>query len=309
MGGEAHAGGVDGPPIEAASDSRYVASGELVRVPVAGGELACHIDGAGPALVLMHTSGLDSRMWTEQQLAFREHYTVIAVDQRGHGDSPDPDKPYEPADDVATALSEFGIGEAAVVGIESGADFALRLAVSGRLSVRALVLANPVIAWLMVEIASADPEVDAIMGERLEEFFTDPSAEPLRDAALSRDAETLIDVLASDPDMLSEGHPARPLLRTMFAANIGEVFRGELMMLPAPGTDKRLADLDIPTLVLSNQGREPQLSVAALAELLPDVTVVEIATSATLINMERPDLFNAAVLEFLVSRGGRKALT
>ena len=46
-------------------------------VPVAGGRLYSEIDGAGPALLLVHAGVANLRMWDPQVVALADRYTVI----------------------------------------------------------------------------------------------------------------------------------------------------------------------------------------------------------------------------------------
>lgn len=59
------------------------------RVTGAGGvELATyHLGGEGPPVVLMHATGFHGRCWIPMAPALTPHFTVWAVDQRGHGSS------------------------------------------------------------------------------------------------------------------------------------------------------------------------------------------------------------------------------
>ena len=68
----------------------------------------------------------------------------------------------------------------------------------------------------------------------------------------------------------------------------------------------RLSELNSDTLILASCNH-PNPTVPMLAELLPRTTVVEMATSGRLINLEHPDEFNLLVLDFLaadVTRSG-----
>ena len=44
-------------------------------------------EGSGPAVLMIHSMGVDSAMWRAQFEALADRYTCIAFDCRGHGDS------------------------------------------------------------------------------------------------------------------------------------------------------------------------------------------------------------------------------
>ncbi len=113
----------------------------LVRPPVAGG-LDCDLPGDGvrlratrwpghgPAILLLHGLASSRRFWDLVVPALAGH-AVLALDQRGHGDSDRPDGPYDGATVVAdalTALDALGLSRVVVVGHSWGASTALRLA-------------------------------------------------------------------------------------------------------------------------------------------------------------------------------------
>lgn len=86
--------------------------------------------GSGPALVLVHAGFVDRRFWGPSLPLLARHFTVYALDRRGHGNS----DPY-PADhdiareyeDVAALVAAVG-APVALIGHSSGAQVALHAA-------------------------------------------------------------------------------------------------------------------------------------------------------------------------------------
>lgn len=111
------------------------------RPPVAGGidlDLpgvdvrlrATRWPGAGTPVLLLHGLASTRRFWdlVAPRLA---GLPVLALDQRGHGDSDRPEGPYDGATvarDALTALDALGLSRVVVVGHSWGASTALRLA-------------------------------------------------------------------------------------------------------------------------------------------------------------------------------------
>ena len=100
------------------------------------GGLRMHVrnwGGDGPPVVLLHGLASTCRIWDLVAPLLAQDFSVIAVDQRGHGDSGKPDHGYDfdsVADDIAALLAGRGIERPVVVGHSWGADVALELAVA-----------------------------------------------------------------------------------------------------------------------------------------------------------------------------------
>ena len=108
-------------------------------------ELSFGQGGSGPAVLLLHGLGGSRNDWALQLPPLLRHFRVIAVDLRGHGNSPKPAGPYRMAamaDDVATLLRRINAWPAQVVGLSLGGAVAQQLALDQRTMVRSLVLVN-----------------------------------------------------------------------------------------------------------------------------------------------------------------------
>ncbi|MFB2863294.1 alpha/beta fold hydrolase [Aeromonas sp. MdU4] len=105
--------------------------------------LALRSAGEGPLLLLLHGLGSSSLDWQAQLERFSEHYRVVALDLRGHGQSMQ-EGPFDVATlaaDVVRWLDEQP-EPAWVVGLSLGAMVALELALQLPHKVQGLVLVN-----------------------------------------------------------------------------------------------------------------------------------------------------------------------
>lgn len=97
--------------------------------------------GSGVPVLLLHGLASSRRFW-DLVIPGLVGLPIVALDQRGHGDSERPDGPYDGATvaaDALTALDALGISRAVVVGHSWGASTALRLAADAPERVLAVV--------------------------------------------------------------------------------------------------------------------------------------------------------------------------
>jgi 3-oxoadipate enol-lactonase len=110
--------------------------------PVNDDQLAHDVGTGGPAVVLLHSSVCDRRMWRDKQdvTLVQAGYRVVSCDLRGYGESAAPAGPYNDADDVLALMNDLRIGAFAIVGSSFGGQVALELAARHPQRVAALAL-------------------------------------------------------------------------------------------------------------------------------------------------------------------------
>ena len=83
----------------------------------------------GPPVLLLHGVTGHARTWDTEAAALAHRYRVIALDQRGHGDSdPAPDGDYSlaaTAGDVAAVVDALGLTRVSIVGLSLGGRVAI----------------------------------------------------------------------------------------------------------------------------------------------------------------------------------------
>ena len=88
--------------------------------------------GAGRPIVLLHGLASNSRIWDMVAPILSQKYRVVALDQRGHGDTDKPDHGYEFAsviDDLNRFINIMDFEKPIIVGHSWGGDVALEYAV------------------------------------------------------------------------------------------------------------------------------------------------------------------------------------
>jgi len=103
--------------------------------------LSHDVTGNGPAVVLVHSTACDRRMWDPQVPALADAgYLVVRCDLRGHGETPAPNRPYDNAQDLLDLLDLMAVETVSLVGASGGGRVALEAASRWPYRVRSLSL-------------------------------------------------------------------------------------------------------------------------------------------------------------------------
>jgi len=105
------------------------------RVATSGAEINCVIGGAGPPLLLLHGAPQSHASWFACAPELAKHYTVVAADLRGYGDSSKPPDGENHANyskramalDQVEVMQHFGFTTFPVIGQDRGGRVAHRL--------------------------------------------------------------------------------------------------------------------------------------------------------------------------------------
>lgn len=267
--------------------------------------LAYREAGAGSAVLLVHDLGVDSRVWTEQVGELATRHRLVAIDQRGEGKSPRPVGPFDPAEDLECAVMRLGLERPVLIGVGDGGEHAMRVAVLGRVPVRGLVLVAPTLSSALQRIAPQDWAQDADVA--LEWILKKQESSGISAAIERRDFMTLARLNADQSGALTAGHRSRDLLYDMVLSNMEYVLDDSECELPGqPHEISQLQQMVTPTLIIANTNPRAERWVALLAAHLPNCTVRSAMTTASLVNLEVPYLFNRLVMSFLEEVDGRQ---
>ena len=247
--------------------------------------------GEGPAVVLLHSTVCDSRMWDREFPALAERCQVLRYDLRGFGRSPLPAEDWSSVDDLRGLLDGAGIDRAALVGVSAGAAIGLDFALAHPDRVRGLVLAAPAIGGL------AWSEEVQQFGEREDALL---EAGDL-DGAVELNLRMWVDGPRRGPDAVDPavrakvGEMQRDAFEVQLAAEPGELRRLD------PPAIERLEDVAAPTLVIVGDAdvRDVLERGELLAGRVPGSRKVVLPDTAHMVNLERPDEFLRLLLDFL----------
>ena len=176
--------------------------------------------GQGKPLVLLHGNGESSDYFEHQIAYFSKDYRVIAVDTRGHGQSPRGEKPFnikQFAEDLNGFLDEMSHPKAIILGFSDGGNIALEFALKHPERVEKLVLnganlfpngVKPRYQWPIVlgyhiaKCFAKKSEGAKKNAEMLALMVNEPHIEPSELARLTMP----VLVVAGTKDMIKESH-------------------------------------------------------------------------------------------------------
>ncbi len=264
-------------PMAAIADS---SAGTQRYYEVRGAKLYTQIYGHGPPLVFLH-GGLMffDNSFAKQRDYFSAFRTVIGIDQRGYGHSPD--GPWSlsykmMADDTAAIIEQLGLGPVDIVGHSDGADLALVLVRDHPNLVRRLVISG---ANIGVELS---PE------QKLRSHWSQQQMDAqLREMAAALPPWFLPDYGKVSPD--GADHWMTLLAKTY-----------DMWLQPVGIGPADLKKISIPVLVMA--GDHDYASIEDTAEIfrdLPHGQLMIVPASNHRTFSSRPDLVNLAVREFL----------
>ncbi len=259
--------------------------------PIRDGHLSYLDVGGGTPLVFLHGGALDHRMWSRQVDALSNAHRVIAPDLRGHGMSSTPTGPFRHCDDVVDLMAHLGTGPAVVIGLSMGASTAVDVAIEYPDMVAAVVVSGA---------GTSEPDWR-------DPWMLDLFATWQRNAQ-EKDADAWIDTflrIGNGPHRtLDDLDPrVRDELREQAVHTITTHVSSGAPVLPGnvSNATQRTRNIAVPLLAVSGAlDSDDHVRMAReLAATVRDGSTVVIAGTAHYPNMERPDEFNSAVLDFL----------
>jgi 3-oxoadipate enol-lactonase len=250
--------------------------------------IAIDFAGSGPLVVLLHGVGGNRSNWRDQLPALAPHFTAVAWDARGWGDSDDYDGPMRFADisdDLLRVMQRFRAERVHLVGLSMGGRICLDFYERHKERVATMVLAG-VSAGLhgMVAPETRKAALDALRsGKDLSEIARDrapaivsPTASP---AILARAVETLAS------------------LRRESYIKAQETIAAHKDFIP-------YKEIAVPVLVIGGEddGVAPPALTRHIAAEAPNARLALLPECGHLSNIEKPAIFNRLVLDFLLEQ-------
>jgi pimeloyl-ACP methyl ester carboxylesterase len=274
------------------------------RIPIhtvsVNGQSMAYLDqGQGRPVILIHGFGGSMWQWEHQQTSLSSQYRLITPDLIGSGLSAKPDIDYLPEQSLeyfVGFMDALHIGEAVLVGNSMGAGLAIGMALTHPERVSKLILVDGLPAHVRERLTSASikraldssaPSWLVSLGNRLFGGMM---------------IESVLKEIVHDPTLLtsavierSNRNRQRPgLIRPLMTVR-------DTLPLWEAGFAKRIGDITHATLIV--WGEEDRVFPVAVGEDLQRTIkgslLVRIPRAGHIPQWERPDLVNAAMIEFL----------
>ena len=250
-------------------------------------DINCRIDGLAdaPWLILSNSLATNLSMWNEQSDFFSDRYRVLRYDQRGHGLTDAPPGRYDfniLIRDVIALMDSLSIERAHFCGLSMGGATAMGLAQQHPERLNKVIICDSPCA--------SSPAAAQQWEERI-------------DLAQSKGMTALVD------STIERWFPAETI-----AAAPPHISRIRQMILTTPingfvGCAAALADHDFRSMISTVQapvlfiaGQKDGATPAAMQQLqsqLPGSQFVELPEAGHISNLDRPDLFNHVLSDFL----------
>ena len=271
----------------------------VARIRTADGyELHAEAHGAGTPVVLSCGLCNTAENWRPQVEPFvKAGLRLVLWDYRGHGRSDAPDDPEaytieRVVDDLGRVLDWASPSQPVVVG---GLSF-------GGLASLHLTLARPerVRALLLVDTGPGfkNPKAQARWEGMVERTASFIETKGMRAFVEGRAAETTVGL-----------HPESPQARAAAEAIAAQVPHGiahfaRRVAGPAPPVIDQLSEIAVPALVVVGEQDDAYLRAAEVMEArLPQARRITIAGAGHLVNLDEPEAFERAVIDFVQGLG------
>jgi pimeloyl-ACP methyl ester carboxylesterase len=264
--------------------------GEAFSVTVGQARLAGWQAGEGLPVVFLHAGVCDKRMWESQMAAVAEEgWQAIAYDRRGYGETVSADEAFSHVDDLEAVLKALDIHAAVFVGCSMGGGLALDFALRHPGRVIGLVLIGTSVTGAPWSATDAESQIEAAEEDAFERGDLD---------MLNRvQAHEWLDGPRAQSGRV--GGQVRALFMDMNAIALAKPVLTLEERPPHAWT--RVAEVGAPTLLLV--GDEDFTALIDrhehLSEEMPNAFAAVLEGVAHIPSIERPELVNSMLLEFL----------
>ena len=240
----------------------------------------------GPTLLLLNSLGTTIEMWAPQRAFLEQFYHVIQMDTRGHGQSATPPAPYSFDDLVADAFSVLDrndVQSASVMGCSLGSMTALGMGITAPERIDRIVCT--------AARADSPPPFRQSWYDRLE-IMDEKGVAGLWPGSLGNWLTPSF--RNAHPDIVAN-------MEAEFLKTTPEGYRGCAMALKDLDYLKDLSDLDVPVLFVAgseDKGAAPD-TMRNMAETAKNGTFALVPDAGHIINVNNPQAFSVAVMEFL----------
>lgn len=267
------------------------------EIPYDGAIIRGEADGFGIPVVFLHAGVTDRRMWGDQMRDLAdEGYHVIAYDRRGYGETETQDVPFNHLVDLEAVLDSLSVHAAIFVGSSMGGGLAIDFAIEHPERTIGLALIGTAITGAegaeipdeaadledALEYATERGNLDTVNRIEAHLWLDGPLSQSGRVSGEVRDLFLRMNAIhLNHPDLTEEETPDDAV------DNLGAITAPTLLVV---------GELDMPDIVARHED---------LSEELENAFAVVLEDTAHFPSLERPDLFNPILLEFLEAVTGQ----
>lgn len=259
--------------------------GQRMQIKSNGTAFNCRIDGEhGPWVFLSHGLATDLSMWDELTDALKGRYRVLRYEARGHGATPATEGDYTLSQLIADAvgiLDELKIQQVHIAGLSMGGMIALGLMLDYPERVASAVIADS-------RHTTTSAFTDAWLS-RAEEVRIG-GIEAIVDSTVNRWSSA--GLAERDPAVIAR-------MERMIRNTSAQGYRGCAAALARLNYGHRLGEIKTPALVLcgtEDHGAPPE-NTRQMHAMIKGSRFLEIEQAGHISNIEKPEIFNAAVTE------------
>jgi 3-oxoadipate enol-lactonase len=250
-------------------------------------ELTGHDD--APVVMLSHSLASSMIMWNPQLKTLESKFRVLRYDMRGHGKSDAPKGPYSLemlADDAIALMDKLDIGSVHFVGLSIGGMIGQSLALNYQ---------DRLMSVSLCDTSSITPnEAQSALKDRIAAVLKDGMSGQI-DITMAR---------WFTPSFLKSGQREVKNISDQIAATPPAGYVGCTEAICQLDYLDRLAEIKLPTLIMVGE-EDPGTPVAAsiaIHERIVGSRLVILPSAQHLSNIEQPEAFNRALLEFLLQQ-------
>lgn len=253
---------------------------------ILGTNVFYEVIGTGPAILFVHGLGGTGNVWHAQRQGLAKFFQVITMDLPGSGRSDKIEKKYSMerwADQVLGLADTLKLDKFTLVGHSMATILAQKAAAKAGVRLDALVLCGP-----LTELSPAGKEA-----------FVKRAESVLKEGMLAVADVVLTGALS--PATREANAALAGLYREMLLANDPASYSAQCQALINGSARSDQAGIKCPTLILlgDQDGVTPLSMARDIAGAIARCEIRVIPATAHLTMAERPELFNAALIEFL----------
>lgn len=239
-----------------------------------------------PVVALSHSLGCGLNMWVPQIDILEPHFRILRYDTRGHGGTEAPAAPYHLdmlGEDAVALLDALSIEKVYWVGLSMGGMIGQSVALNHPDRLFSLALCDTA--------AAVPEEAQPLWQERI-------------DAARQKGMSALVDGTMErwfTPPFLKLDLPMVARIRKMFLATSVEGYVGCTEAIRRVKYLDRLVQVKVPTLIIVGEDDQgtPVTAAQAMHKQIAGSRLVILRSARHLSNVEQPEAFNSALLNFL----------